>query len=303
MSCVRLLLGLLLVACLHGCQKNENRDTPKEVITKEQDPPVSHDKVVRPLATAPRRFVSLEQCRDLAMKQEWGKSLRLIPSTVIDKGVLRNIPYTSMRAGDYEINVYGDPDDPCGVEIGIHNKLLSDKAAKRACIEYIQLTLGSTRDLPVLRVIRLDRDITRRNGLTYEVTPETEPDAYGGWWVSIYDEAAMENSRATAEELKNITVQKQLVLEEEKARAQARALAEAKGKAESKDDLVAKKPEGPEEKQPTEVKGWSAADLGYARPATGPTAPTSSSGSVYVKGYHRKDGTYVSPHTRSRPRR
>lgn len=30
---------------------------------------------------------------------------------------------------------------------------------------------------------------------------------------------------------------------------------------------------------------------------------TSSGGTVHVKGYTRKDGTYVSPHTRSAPRR
>ncbi|AQX10870.1 hypothetical protein [Elizabethkingia meningoseptica] len=33
------------------------------------------------------------------------------------------------------------------------------------------------------------------------------------------------------------------------------------------------------------------------------TPNTSSSGTVHVKGYTRKDGTYVSPHTRSAPRR
>ena len=33
------------------------------------------------------------------------------------------------------------------------------------------------------------------------------------------------------------------------------------------------------------------------------TPTTSSSGTVDVKGYTRKDGTYVSPHTRSAPRR
>ena len=30
---------------------------------------------------------------------------------------------------------------------------------------------------------------------------------------------------------------------------------------------------------------------------------TPSSGTVYVKGYYRKDGTYVKPHTRSAPKR
>ncbi len=45
-------------------------------------------------------------------------------------------------------------------------------------------------------------------------------------------------------------------------------------------------------------------------PSSGPSSSgsttrstTSSGGTVHVKGYTRKDGTYVSPHTRSAPRR
>lgn len=35
----------------------------------------------------------------------------------------------------------------------------------------------------------------------------------------------------------------------------------------------------------------------------GSTTPSNSSGDVHVKGYYRKDGTYVKPHTRSKPRK
>ena len=43
----------------------------------------------------------------------------------------------------------------------------------------------------------------------------------------------------------------------------------------------------------------------YATPRTKATASPStySGGTVHVKGYTRKDGTYVKPHTRSAPRR
>jgi hypothetical protein len=56
-------------------------------------------------------------------KQPWITSLRQIPATVVDKGVMRNVPYLSFQSGDYELNVYGDPDNPAGVEIGIHRRL------------------------------------------------------------------------------------------------------------------------------------------------------------------------------------
>lgn len=40
-----------------------------------------------------------------------------------------------------------------------------------------------------------------------------------------------------------------------------------------------------------------------ARPAAASTPSSSGSGSVHVRGYYRRDGTYVRPHTRSRPGR
>jgi hypothetical protein len=42
-------------------------------------------------------------------------------------------------------------------------------------------------------------------------------------------------------------------------------------------------------------EGWSGRSSSGGR--------SSGGGSVYVRGYTRKNGTYVSPHTRSRPRR
>jgi hypothetical protein len=40
-----------------------------------------------------------------------------------------------------------------------------------------------------------------------------------------------------------------------------------------------------------------------AEPSGSSTSPPSSSGTVHVNGYYRKDGTYVRPYTRSAPRR
>ncbi|WP_160137517.1 hypothetical protein [Chryseobacterium sp. c4a] len=48
----------------------------------------------------------------------------------------------------------------------------------------------------------------------------------------------------------------------------------------------------------TSAKGYN-----ISTPSNNYTPSTSSGGTVYVKGYTRKDGTYVSPHTRSTPRR
>jgi len=60
-----------------------------------------------------------------------------------------------------------------------------------------------------LKSLNRNKDLQKRGGLTFEVTPETAEDAYGGWWVSVYDIAALDKSRASSTELANITVPKQ----------------------------------------------------------------------------------------------
>lgn len=47
----------------------------------------------------------------------------------------------------------------------------------------------------------------------------------------------------------------------------------------------------------------SAESYNTSTPSYNYTPSTSSGGTVHVKGYTRKDGTYVRPHTRSAPRR
>ncbi|HEX9046546.1 MAG TPA: hypothetical protein VF988_05920, partial [Verrucomicrobiae bacterium] len=60
-------------------------------------------------------------------RQTWATNLIPIPATVIDKGVLRNVPYSSFHCGeDYEVNVYGDPEHPVGIETGVYRKLLDN---------------------------------------------------------------------------------------------------------------------------------------------------------------------------------
>jgi hypothetical protein len=113
--------------------------------------------------------------------------------------------------------------------------------------------------------------------LTFEVTPETAEDAYGGWWVSVYDELALDKSRASRQELDTITERKDDILQAAR-------------------NVAASQPATYRDTLPT----WSPTDLQYARPSSTSAGQTDR---VYVKGYYRKDGTYVQPHTRSAPKR
>jgi hypothetical protein len=209
------------------------------------------------------RIPSRAKARAAAAATAWGKSLGQIPSTVIDKGVLRNIPYLSYRAGEYELNVYGDPAAPAGVEIGIHKDLLKSAAAKKNCLDLMSGLLSDAADKAVLASLKQDVDKKVRDGLTFEITPPTAADAYGGWWVSIYDEAALDRSRATEEEMAKITVTKTAVKDAKPAAAGGLEVEGGKGK-------------------------WAADDLSNAR---------AGSEKVYSPTLSKKDGKYVPDRT------
>jgi hypothetical protein len=54
---------------------------------------------------------------------------------------------------------------------------------------------------------------------------------------------------------------------------------------------------------PASVRIRHAARESGSRPAATSAPASTGSGTVHVRGYYRRDGTYVRPHTRSRPRR
>jgi hypothetical protein len=213
--------------------------------------------------------------------QSWASDLRQIPATVIDNGILKNVPYKSFRAGhDYEINVYGDPVAPAGFEIGVRSALLNDASAKENCVAFICSLLGEPADREAVHGLALEKDKQIRRGLTLEVTPPSDPDAYGGWWVSVYNDDDLTSVRATDKEMEAITVARNSLKPKTTASASPRSLGD-----------------------------WSSEDLQYARPASksqtggivygGGTSSRRSGGSVYVSGYYRKNGTYVQSYTRS----
>ena len=187
---------------------------------------------------------------------------------------MRNVPYKSFRAGTaYEINVYGDPQSPSGFEIGVRGALLSDDKAKASCVEFICSLLSDSTDIATVKALKLEKDLVTRKELTFEITPPTAEDAYGGWWVSVYSEPSLNSVRATTAELNSITVPKAAVAQS----------ARTSGAVLDSDSL----------------DRWNSDDLRYSRPSA--NSPSMSSGSVYVRGYTRMDGTYVAPHTRSAP--
>ncbi len=216
------------------------------------------------------------RCRQTLSVKPWAKGLKQIPSTVIDKGVLKNVPYTSYRAGgEYELNVYGDPDAPACFEIGITGLLLKNPDAKRNCYDIVSAILNDSAAIAFLKSLKPEGDKKVRNGVTYEITPPTAEDAYGGWWISLYSEALLDKSRASDAEMAKITTSRKDVKSVDAA------------------PPAAKKADAPTV-DPVMEGRWGTEDLADARKTK--DVPEEQQ-AVYKPSIAKKDGLYVTTRT------
>ncbi len=194
---------------------------------------------------AAQRMARWDKCIEALAARKWGGDLRQIAALVVDKGVFKNVPYMSHRAGDYEFNIYGDPDHPAGIEIGVYKDLVKSDSVKKECLEIMLGLLREAKDQEFLKALSLKVDKKDREGITFEITPETAEDAYEGWWISVYDAAAIEKERATAEELAELAATREEL--EKEAADRKKADAEARRKADEEKKRLAKE----REKNPT----------------------------------------------------
>lgn len=125
------------------------------------------------------------------------RSFEQIPPTMIDSGYLRNVPYLSFRINKHtEMNVYGNPEDPACLEFGVyeHGK---EKITlfKKMIREYLAGTLQSRAEVAALYALKECGDERQVGALRFRITPPTSPDAYGGWWISVYDPKRLDTAR------------------------------------------------------------------------------------------------------------
>jgi hypothetical protein len=222
-----------------------------------------------------------------ALSTDWGKETHQIPATVVDVGNLRNVPYLSYRCGDYEMNIYGDPAMPVGVEIGVYHDLLKSDKAKQNCQDFMLAIIKNPAQRSAIKQLGFVEGSKEIDGYTIEITPETAPDAYEGWWISVYNIPQLDAQRATDAEMKAITVRRE---ELAIANPPKPGVVPDQRAMPSHDTFV-----------PTSDTDdtWTRAEIAQARPYTG--THSSGGGSVYVRGYTRRDGTYVHSYTRAAP--
>ena len=161
------------------------------------------------------RISDFKQTISKLSKELWATNLTPIAATVIENGILRNVPYTSFKCGeDYEINIYGELEHPAGIEVGVYHKLCESVLAKSNCVQFIISLLSQAADRKIVQGLDLKKDLAVFDKLTFEVTPQTAQDAYGGWWVSVYSETELNLARASSDELKQISMAKSDAMKE-----------------------------------------------------------------------------------------
>lgn len=242
------------------------------------------DVLVEPLAqdvVEDRRLMPWSRIVDTLATQPWAFNLKQIPATVIDVGVMANVPYTSFRCGtesNWEVNIYGNMDDPVAVEVGIYGNSSMDAKARQVVLAFAsKFLVHKPSNQSGLLTLREDAPKFQDGDLVMEVTEPSAPDAYGAWWVGIYFQGRLDKSRANPLEMREITQQPVANNAEQRT------------------------PKWDAPTQDVATSSWTNDDVSLARKSsTASKAASSSHGSVYVRGYVRKDGTYVSGHSRKR---
>jgi hypothetical protein len=131
-----------------------------------------------------------------AQAQPWGSDLKQIPATVIEVGELASVPYLSFAGNDVELNVYGDPAKPAGIEVGTK----SESPEVRAQVKSFIAGLLNENDRKALDTIPEGKEV-EADGLALEITPPTAADGFGAWWVTASHPAGIKGAKASVGEM------------------------------------------------------------------------------------------------------
>ncbi len=273
------------------------------------------------------RIPDWAQIVSLLANNGWARGLKQVPATMIESGVWKNVPYVSFRcaSGGYEVNIFGDLNNPAAVQIGAMSYLCNNAEAKSNCVNFICSVLASADARKTVRSLNWDQKESKKNGgMTFETVLPGEWGSYGGWWVSVYNDSALANAQASETELLAIT-QPRVAAPPPVAAAQPAAAVPAAATTPTgvnQSDAAASQPAAaPAPAQPgtttTTSSGvvttygaypaWTAEELADARPVTPaaypaataakaagtvPSAVPVASDKVYPRTYDRAGGTY-----------
>jgi|GEM_PF-1308458 hypothetical protein len=245
------------------------------------------------------------QIISLLAKNGWATEIKQVPATVINYGKYDNVPYVSFRCASsgYEINIFGDLNNPAAVEIGAMTYLKDDNQAKSNCVNFICSVLANAADRKIVRALNWSqKDVQQNESMAFETLMPGEWGSYGGWWVMAFDRTALASAAASETELLAMTQSRSATAQSVMAAAQPGMtnIVAQSGVATSQPTAATTEPgmitsDGTYSTAP----GWTAEELANARPVTAAVAnpaanPVAVSDNVYPRTYSRTGGTYAS---------
>jgi hypothetical protein len=148
------------------------------------------------------RLPKMKQFVLAARAESWGADLHQIPAVVIEAGDLAAVPYISFGTADVELNVYGDPAAPAGIEVGTKSTSPETRAAIRAFVAK-QLSEADAKPLADLA----DGKEVETDGMALEITPPEAADGFGAWWVTAFQPSIVKAAQASVGEMNEIALQ------------------------------------------------------------------------------------------------
>lgn len=133
-------------------------------------------------------------------------SLVQIPAVEVQVGTFARVPYKSFRINHFaELNIYGDPQQPAAIELGLYGWRRSSTKLREALRSYLAGFLTTRQEVAALYSIPLSGGTAHSPTLAFEITPPTAQDAFGGWWVSAWHPRRLEDARLSASDYEALT--------------------------------------------------------------------------------------------------
>ena len=255
----------------------------------------------------------------------WAEEIHQVPATVINYGKFDHVPYVAFRcaSGGYELDIFGDLDDPAAVQIGAVSYLKNSPAARTNCINFICSMLPNAKVREAVRALDLtQKQLSMIGNMTLETVMPGEWGSYGGWWVSVYDTNALAKAAASDADMLALTQPAAAPPQPQPAAAQpGQPPAAQPGQ-----PATGAAPEADTSEPATTTTttygysyGWTSAELANARPAASPAynpaataaqatprnaaapaSPAGASHNVYPRNYSHTGGNYRQTQPRRR---
>jgi len=177
-------------------EKDREVAYPKSAIARiydEDDGDIFFTRILEPGLLPPWRAIA----NDLRSHDSI-QSVAEIPAARIEQGIFRNIPYKSFRINKtIEANIYGDPENPVALEIGLYGGQKNSTELRRLLRGYTAGYLSTREELGALYSLDLRGGKARAGRITLEIIPPKDPRSYGTWWICLYRENDLDGARVS----------------------------------------------------------------------------------------------------------